>query len=124
MNTPVTGFAFNLVYVDDLAKALAFYEKHFGFQKKFDMDNGTSCYGKAGEIGLWIGGGHKRVENAEKHTRTSIMYSVKSAHAFFKQLKDDGVQTIHPEPKNMGEGDYWFQFYDPAGNVLDVLGGE
>jgi predicted enzyme related to lactoylglutathione lyase len=125
MSTTISGFAFNLIYVDDMAKSLAFYEKHFNFKKDFDMDDG-SCWGKAGNgsIALWIGHGYKRADMTDKSTRTSIMYSVPSAKAFFQQLKSDNVPTLHSEPQHMGKGDYWFQFTDPAGNILEVLGGE
>ena len=118
----IKGFAFNLVYVDDMEKALVFYEKHFGFKKDFDMDDG-SCWGKAGDVALWIGPGYKRTDLTAKSTRTSVMYSVESAGSFFKQLKLDNVPTVQSEPQHMGKGDYWFQFMDPAGNILEVLGG-
>jgi hypothetical protein len=30
---------------------------------------------------------------------------------------------IHEAPEHMGADKYWFQFRDPAGNILEVLGG-
>jgi predicted enzyme related to lactoylglutathione lyase len=125
MKSQVTGFNFNLIYVDDLEKALTFYQKYFGFTTKFTMDD-NSHWGPAadGKINLWIGGGYKRADTTERSTRSSIMYSVASAGEFFAQLKADGVPTMQAEPQAMGEGDFWFQFMDPAGNILEALGGK
>jgi hypothetical protein len=33
------------------------------------------------------------------------------------------VKIAQNEPMDMGQGDFWFQFYDPSGNILEVLGG-
>lgn len=118
-----TGFAFNLVYVDELQPALDFYTRHFGFEAKRTMKDG-SVWGKSGEISLWIGGGYEKQPQREKSTRSSIMYSVPSSGALFAQLKADNVATIQSEPMHMGDGEYWFQFFDPAGNILEVLGGK
>jgi predicted enzyme related to lactoylglutathione lyase/uncharacterized protein YndB with AHSA1/START domain len=120
-SSPITGFEFNLVYVDDMPKALAFYEKYFGFKKKFDMDDGSTC-GTTGNVGLWIGPNYKRVDVTDNNTRTSVMYGVESAHTLFKQLKTDGVPVVQESPIEMKNGVYWFQFSDPAGNILEVLG--
>ena len=119
----VTGFRFNQIYTDQLEPTLAFYEKHFGFKTEFTMKDG-SVWGKAGDFGLWIGGGYDRAPQGERQTRTSIMYSVKSSHAFFRQLKADQVETLQAAPLQMDETTYWFQFRDPAGNILECLGNE
>lgn len=119
--SPVTGFEFNLVYVDDMAKALAFYEKYFDFKKKFDMDDG-SAWGTTGNVGLWIGPNYKRVDVTAKNTRTSVMYGVESAHTLFRQLKADGIPVVQEAPIEMKDGVYWFQFSDPTGNILEILG--
>lgn len=119
----VEGIAFATIYVDDYPKALAFYQKHFGYEIKYPMSEHSS-WGMAGTLGIYIEGGNSSVELNVKTARASIVFSVKSAHAFYQQLKQDSITMIQPAPKNMGGGDYWFQFKDTSGNILEALGGE
>lgn len=119
----VKGISFATIYVDDYPKSLAFYKKHFGYEIKHPMGENAS-WGKAGSAGLYLEGGNRQVDLTEKSVRASIVFSVESATKFFNQLKSDNVQMIQSEPQDMGSGDYWFQFRDPAGNILEVLGGK
>lgn len=119
----VKNICFACVYVDDYEKALAFYQKHFGFEIKFPMGNNSS-WGKAGDAGLYIEGGNRSAEVTDKSVRASVVFGVVSAFEFFKQLKSDKINILQSEPKDMGGGDYWFQFKDPAGNIIEILGGK
>jgi len=118
-----SGIAFATAYVDDYSKALAFYQKHLGFVIKFPMGEKAS-WGKIGELGLYLEGGNAPAGITAKTVRASVVFAVPSAYEFFKQLKDDDVPLLQPEPQHMGEGDYWFQFRDPSGNILEALGGK
>ena len=119
----VVGISSATVYVDDYQQALAFYQKHFGFEIKHRMGESAS-WGKIGEAALYIEGGNKPADITEKTVRASVVFSVKSAKKFFNQLKVDDINFIHSEPQNMGGGNFFFFFRDPAGNILEILGGE
>lgn len=123
MSEHFTGFAFNLIYADDQAKTVAFYEKHFGFRAEEKLPDG-SVWGHAGPVALWIGGGYKRVEQDPNSTHTSIMYRVQSTGKLFRQLRDSEVRTVQEQPQKMSDNQYWFQFFDSAGNIIEVLGAE
>ena len=118
----VKKISFVSVYVDDFSSALSFYQKHFGFEKKHDM-GATAVWGKIGDVGLYIEGGNKPVQIAHTSVRASFVLNVDSAASLFQRLKDDNVSIIQTEPQDMGSGTFWFQFFDPAGNLLEVLGG-
>lgn len=116
------GMSFNCVYVDDFQKALDFYGRYLDFQKHYDISE-KSCWGMAGKVGMYIEGGMKRRENDPDSVRTSVVYMISDAHALFRQLISDGVKVHQTEPMDMGQG-FWFQFTDPAGNILEVLAGK
>jgi hypothetical protein len=39
----------------------------------------------------------------------------------FARLKAGGTETLADAPKDMGKGYFWFQFRDPAGNILEAI---
>jgi predicted enzyme related to lactoylglutathione lyase len=118
----VKSINFASIYVDDYQKSFEFYTKHFGYEVKHPMGENAS-WGKAGEAAIYIEGGNKISELTEKSVRTSVVFNVTSTSKFYNQLKSDNVSLIHSEPQHMGSDDYWFQFRDPAGNILEILGG-
>ena len=118
----IKNICFACVYVDDYQQALRFYKKHFGYEELYKMGEKAS-WGKAGGAGLYIDGGCREVRITDKCVRASVVFGVDSAWQFFEQLKTDEVETLQPEPEDMGEGDFWFQFRDPSGNILEVMGG-
>ena len=54
--------------------------------------------------------------------RPAFVFSVVSASELYERLKQAGVRFVHDEPMHMGGDNYWFQFYDPAGNIIEALG--
>lgn len=112
---------FLLNYSKDFRSSVAFYEKYFGFVKEDDFSE-SSVYGNIGYTGMWIGEFSKENDPSFSAPRVAPMLEVKSARELFQRLKADGVKLHFDEPRNMG-GRYWFQFTDPSGNVIEVLGG-
>jgi hypothetical protein len=99
MNWKIDGLATAGVYVDDYGKALEFYRSELGFEKKSDMSE-SSCWGKIGELGLFIQG----------------------FSTFFDRMKELGATLDEkPIPLN-GMNMSFFRFKDPAGNVLEAAG--
>ena len=39
----------------------------------------------------------------------------------YDELKDAGVTFVHDKPQDLGGGNFWFRFYDPAGNILEIV---
>jgi catechol 2,3-dioxygenase-like lactoylglutathione lyase family enzyme len=121
--SPVTGLAFPCVYVDDIDAARAFYEKHLGFEVEQTHPDGA-LFGTIGPCYLWIGGGYESRETTGRSVRTTTMLQVESTSALLQGLRDDGQTSLQEAPVKMAEDMYWLQFTDPAGNILEVLGGE
>ena len=85
----------------------------------------AACFFKLSDnTGLYLQGKNKAASYGEDTMRTAFVFSVESAGATFERLKTAGVRFIHPEPRHMGGEQYRFQFCDPAGNILEALGGK
>ena len=52
------------------------------------------------------------------------MLVVKSVQALFEKLKSYNIETIQDKPLDVGNDEFWFQFRDPAGNILEAVGAE
>jgi predicted enzyme related to lactoylglutathione lyase len=120
----VKGLAFASVYVDDFEKAYQFYAEVLGLEKEYDMGSAACFFKLPDNTGLYLQGKNKTASYAEDTMRAGFVFSVESAAATYERLKLAGARFIHAEPKHMGGDNYWFQFYDPAGNILEVLGGK
>ena len=122
--TMISGVQFVAVYVDDFEENFNFYHKILGLEKAYDM-GGNSCFFHIGKnFSLYLEGGNTRIELDKKTMRSSFVLQVESASAMYEKLKKAQVKMIQDSPLEMGEGEFWFQFYDPAGNILEILGGQ
>lgn len=122
--TKVTGTAFLSVYVDDFQKAFAFYHDVLGLKKQFDMGENACFFGLDDdlEFGLYLQGGNKTSSYNEDTQRASFVLSVPSAGKLYEKLSELGIRMIQSEPIQMSEKDFWFQCYDPCGNIIEFLG--
>jgi predicted enzyme related to lactoylglutathione lyase len=120
----VKGLAFASVYVDDFEKAYRFYAEVLGLEKEYDMGSAACFFKLPDNTGLYLQGKNKTASYSEDTARAAFVFSVASAAATYERLKGAGVRFIHAEPRHMGGDNYWFQFYDPAGNILEALGGK
>ena len=127
-DTTITGIRFGACYVDDWEAARKFYEETLGLSVAFEAMPGQVLFYALGEdpFGIMLskvpepGPGTIDVGNAH----TSFVLCVGSASALHAKLTEAGVEILQEEPIAVGEGDHWFQFRDPAGNLLEALGGE
>lgn len=112
------------VYVDDFEKAAAFYEQTLGLTRGISMGD-QSCFFHIGEnpYGLFLDGGYRACRVAEDQSRAAFTFSVESAHALAVKLRAMGAEVLGEGPKDMGKGYFWFQFRDPAGNILEAISG-
>ncbi len=122
--TLITGVKFVAVYVDHFETNFEFYNKVLGLEKAYEM-GGNACFFHLGKnFGLYLEGGNKKNEIDRKTMRSTFVMQVESATATFEKLNKAGVKLVQDAPVDMGEGEFWFQFYDPSGNILEILGGE
>ena len=117
-NTALNGIELVTCYVDDFQKGYEFYNGLLGLEKQYEMGD-NACYFKLGETsGLYLEGGNQPAESGVKKARASFVLGVGSAGAFFNKLRAAGVPIVQGEPMSMGNDQFWFQFSDPAGNLL------
>lgn len=122
--TAITGIPFVSVYVDDFADAFTFYHEILGLEKQADMGEKACFFRLGADSGLYLEGGNVPVDVKRDSTRATFTFGTESASAFYDKLRAAGVRIIHAGPMDMGQGDFWFQFCDPSGNILEVLGGK
>ena len=120
----VTGIMACNVYVDDFERAARFYGEVLGLRRGGSMGE-TSCFFEIGanKYGLFLDGGYKPARAAEEHSHAAFTLHVESAQALFDRLKSAGAEILADAPKDMGRGYFWFQFRDPAGNILEAISG-
>lgn len=121
--TAITGIPFVSVYVGDYAEAFTFYHEVLGLEKQMDMGEKACFFRLGADLGLYLEGGNDPVEVKRDSTRSTFTLGVESASAMYDKLKAAGARMIHVAPMDMGEGGFWFQFCDPSGNILEILGG-
>jgi len=120
----VKGLAFASVYVDDFERAYEFYAGVLGLEKEYDMGSAACFFKLPDNTGLYLQGKNKTASYGEDTLRVGFVFSVESAGTTYERLKAAGVRFIQNEPRHMGGEQYRFQFYDPAGNILEALGGK
>jgi predicted enzyme related to lactoylglutathione lyase len=118
----VKGIAFASVYVDDYEAAYKFYTEVLGLEKQYDMGTQACFFNLPDDTGLYLQGGNHMPVFSKDTGRAAFVLSVESAGASHARLKEAGVRFVHDEPMHMGGDNYWFQFCDPAGNILEILG--
>ena len=127
-DTKITGIRFGACYVDDWDAGREFYEQVLGLAVGFEAMPGQVLFYAFGEdpFGIMLckvaGAASGKVGVGTAHA--AFVLSVASAGALHAKLTAAGVEIPQDAPIEMGEGDHWFQFFDPAGNLLEVLGGE
>lgn len=120
----IKDLAFVSAYVDDFETNFRFYNEVLGLEKEWDMGD-QACFFKLGEnSGLYLQGGNEKVDFKYNTQRPSFVLKVESASEAYERLKTAGCRFLHKEPQQMGPEDWWFMFYDPAGNILEILGGK
>lgn len=122
----VTGVCFPVSYVDDYEKALAFYTQVLGLKQSLVLAE-DQCFLRVGnvELGLLLAGGHKPHEKkGAQWAQASYVLRAASAPAMMACLREAGAKILQDEPIKTGDCECWFQFFDPAGNLLQILGGK
>lgn len=113
-----------VIYVDNFQTALDYYTCVLGL-KLYGAPGENTCFLYLGDDpnGIYLEGRYAKQVTEEKSTRLSFMLNVHSVMELYEKLKSESVPLVHKSPKKIGENSYWFQFYDPAGNMLEAVGG-
>ena len=125
-STKITGICMGCVYAVDYEESFKFYNGLLGLGDSIPMGK-SSCYFPMGEQGLYLIGGHESQPGNKNITMTTFTSDVGSAFGMFNKLKDAGIKLVREEPMKMTEEPektFWFQCYDPSGNIVEFLGGE
>ena len=110
------------IYVDEFKVAVDFYSHILGLEKSEDCGE-DSCFFRLSDNpqAIYLEGGHVRVDHGAGATGVSFMLMVDSAPEAYEELREMGVTFVHDKPQDMGSGNYWFRFYDPAGNIIEIV---
>ncbi len=120
----VKGIAFVSVYADSFEKAFRFYTEILGLEKEYDMGSQAAFLKLGEDSGIYLQGGSRKMQRDEQSCRASFTLSVESAGEIFDLLKKENLRIVQDVPMDMGQGDFWFQFFDPSGNMIEILGGK
>lgn len=123
-NNGVTGLAFASIFVDDFIAAREFYTNLVGLTNPVEMGPTAAWFQLTGECGIYLLGGRTPLPLSNDITHTSFCFEVPSAGQMFAKMKEAGVKLCAEELMDYGNGWYWFQCVDPAGNLIEFLGKE
>lgn len=119
--TKITSIGMGSIYVDDFKKAYEFYSGMLGLEGK---PGENSCFYQLNkEQAIYVEGNYNPVAKDPKGVKSAITFRVESALMMFDKLKNSDIEMIQNEPMKMAENIYWFQCFDPAGNIVEFLGG-
>lgn len=118
----VKGLAFASVYATDFQRAYRFYSEALGLEKQFDMGDLACFFALPDDTGLYLQGGNDASEISADSQRAAFVFAVASAGQMYARLEAAGAAFVHEAPVHMGGENYWFQFTDPDGNILEAVG--
>ena len=121
----ITGISMVNVYTHDFERAYAFYAEFLGLKDdKYKIEKNHYYFQISKEAALFIEGGYQMSEHKDKESCASFTFNVESAKALFNKLKEAGITVVQDEPMKMQDNVYWFQCFDPDGNIVEFIGGE
>lgn len=124
VNNNIKGICMGSIYTHDYDRAYEFYVATLGLGDVGHMGQ-QACYIKINDSsGIYIEGGYEERPYDMKSTKASFSLDVESVSEMFERLKKEDLRLVHKEPVKMNETTYWFQCFDPVGNLLEFLGGK
>ena len=110
------------IYVDDFESARDFYAHTLGLEIA-SQAGPNACFFRINDnsSAVYLEGEHPHSSVDPHASQLSFMLVVDSAPEAFVRLTEAGVRMVHDEPQQLGEGNFWFRFYDPAGNIVEMV---
>lgn len=122
--TKIKSIGMGSVYAVDYKASYGFYNGLLGLDDVMPMGDNACFFRLTEEQGIYLAGSHKPVQAEYEATRSTFTLDVESASAMFEKLKNAGIKIVQAEPVEMGPNMFWFQCYDPSGNIVEFLGGK
>lgn len=123
-STKITSISMGSIYAEDYDDSFRFYNGVLGLDEYSPMGD-KACYFQINEKqGMYLEGGYEPPESGFDSAKASFTFQVGSASEMFAKLRKNAIRTIQKEPMKMAENIFWFQCYDPSGNIVEFLGGE
>ena len=120
----VTGIGFVTAFVEDFDQALRFYTEVLGLSDPSPMGQ-TACYFVfPNDTGMYLIGGNTQRSLEPMTARMTFALEVPSAGKMFAKAKELGITPLQDEPMQMNDEVVWFQIHDPAGNLIEIVGGK
>ncbi len=118
----VEGIFAQAIYVADFERSKAFYSETLGM-KVTGSEGASGCFLGIGANpqAIYLEGGHPDKTPDPTRSSVSFMMRVADARNAFDDLQERGVQIVQQTAVDMGSGSYWFQFFDPSGNLLEIV---
>jgi predicted enzyme related to lactoylglutathione lyase len=118
----ITGIEMASIYATDFKESFEFYHNFLGLENYNEMGENAAYFTLPDDRGMYLVGKKERPQNVLKTARTTFAFDVESVFAMFEKLRAAGVETVETEPMDMGQGYFWFQAYDPSGNIIEFVG--
>lgn len=122
-STAITGIVMVSVYAVDYEESFRFYNGVLGLGNWSPMGDHACYFSLPDGRGMYLVGRRNPVDADHLSVRTTFAFEVASAFEMYAKLKATGVELVPSEPMDMGQGYYWFQFFDPSRNIVEILGG-
>ena len=109
-----------------MEKAKQFYTNILGFEIGADIPQANLCflYSKNRKLSIYLKAGNKSFLIDNQTCRLSFFLEAeKTVKETFDELKKAGVEILQKEPEQVADDTFTFQFLDPDGNILEVVGG-
>lgn len=122
-------FGYTILYVEDVAAAMDFYERAFGLSRRFvsdDADYGeletgetTLSFAKHALAGSFLPGGYRRNDPAEQPAGIEIGFVTDDVDAAWQQaLAAGAVKVTSPQTKPWGQTVAYVR--DPEGMLVEI----
>ncbi len=122
--TKITAISMASIYAEDYDDSFRFYNGVLGLDEFNPMGDKACFFNIGDEQGMYLEGGHETADSGAESAKASFTFKVDSASAMFVKLKKNAVRTVQKEPMKMSEDIFWFQCFDPSGNLVEFIGGE
>ncbi|MBE2217667.1 MAG: VOC family protein [Ignavibacteria bacterium] len=122
MGTEITSIKMGSIYVDNFGKAMEFYKDLLGL--KGEPGENSCFFPISPKQAIYVEGKYKPVKSDSGSVRSAITFEVASTGEMLNKLRSADIKIVQEIPVQMSDELFWFQCFDPAGNIVEFLGGK